>query len=108
MNKKITGDDIKTALLEQAVNKGLTQDYYADLINDYMTMWVVKQRLINDIKERGVNIEYKNGRNQYGIKQNESVVNLTKINSQMLKILDQLGLQGAKVEENGKKKLPKL
>jgi phage terminase, small subunit len=92
---KTKQEQIQSSLLEQLKNKGLNKDFYIDLINDYMALWVVKQNLIKDIKERGVNIEYKNGENQYGTKQNDSVLNLIKTNSQMLKILSELGLKGA-------------
>ena len=93
-----TGEKIQSALLNELENKGIQKEYYIDLINDYMAMWIVKQKLIKDIAERGVTIEYQNGANQKGMKQNDSVLNLTKINNQMLKILSELGLKGAEQE----------
>ena len=97
--KKIGGEDVKEALINELEKRGILNNVYADLINDYMAFWVVKQNLIQDIKTRGVNIEYKNGANQYGTKQNDSVFNLIKTNNQMLKILSDLGLRGA--EQDG-------
>ena len=92
---KISQEQIRNSLLEQLESRGINTSVYIDLINDYMALWVVKQNLIKDISQRGVNIEYKNGENQYGTKQNDSVLNLIKVNNQMLKILSELGLKGA-------------
>lgn len=98
MNEQITQKNIKESLIEQLGEKGISKNFYLDLINDYMALWVVKQNLIKDIASRGVTIEYKNGENQYGTKQNDSVLNLIKTNNQMLKILSELGLKGADQE----------
>lgn len=95
---KITKEQLKNSLIAELEKRGSDTLFYQDLINDYTNLWVVKQSLIKDIAERGVNIEYKNGRNQFGIKQNDSVLNLIKTNAQMLKILSELGLKGADYE----------
>ena len=57
-----------------------------------MEMWNIKNNLIADIKERGVAIEWSNGK-QYGMKKNDSISELNKTNAQMLKILSELGLK---------------
>jgi len=58
-----------------------------------MALWEVKNKLIKDIKEKGVTIKYQNGENQWGYKKNDSVRELTNVNNQMLKLLDALGLK---------------
>lgn len=85
--------EIKTDLIDQNERNGTIGKYYTDLIDDYMDMWITKILLINDIKERGVNFEYNNGGGQTGIKKNESVDQLIKLNAQMLKLLAEIGIK---------------
>lgn len=84
--------------MEQLERKGLTQRYYESLVDDYLEMWDIKNHLIEDIKARGVTVEYNNGGGQTGYKKNDSVPELNKTNGQMLKVLSELGLRGADVK----------
>lgn len=84
---------IKTDLLDQLERNGTVGQYYIDLVNDYMELWDTKKKLIADIKERGVTVKYQNGENQWGYKKNDSVEQLIKVNQQMLKLLDALGIK---------------
>lgn len=90
---------IKSSLLKQLDDNNLKTDFFVDLVNDYMSMWDIKNKLIENIKEMGVSIKYKNGENQYGYKKNDSVRELTTVNNQMLKILKDLGIK-AEVKED--------
>ena len=83
---------IRDDLLEQLELKGLIQESYKNLVEDYMKLWVIKELLNKDIEKRGINIKYDNGGGQKGIKRNESITDITKINTQMLKILKELSL----------------
>lgn len=85
--------EIKTDLLDQLDRNGTVGKQYIDLINDYMDMWVTKSLLVDDIQERGVSVEYNNGGGQCGFKKNDSVDQRIKINVQMLKLLDSLGIK---------------
>ena len=49
--------------------------------------------LIADIKKRGAIVEYNNGGGQKGQKKNDSIDQRIKVNAQMLKILDSLGIK---------------
>jgi phage terminase small subunit len=89
---------IREDIVDQLERKGVYGSHYLGLVNDYMALYEVKEMLIKDIKERGVVIEYQNGREQWGTKKNDSVSELNKTNAQMLKILSELGLRGSKVE----------
>lgn len=89
---------IKKDLLEQLHKRGATQSYYNSLVDDYLSFYDVKNNLIEDIEERGVAIPWNNGGGQCGVKKNDSVAELTKINAQMLKILSELGLRGADIK----------
>ena len=46
--------DIKNDLLDQLERNGVYGNHYIDLVNDYMALWDVKNKLIKDIKEKGV------------------------------------------------------
>lgn len=95
---KVKKTDIKKDLLEQLEKNGTHGSQYLDLVDDYMAFYDIKNKLIADIKKRGVSVEYKNGQNQFGIKKNESINELNKTNAQMLRLLSLLGLDPSNVE----------
>lgn len=82
-------------LLDQLERAGNKNEYYTDLVEDYITMWSTKELLKQDIEERGVRVWYENGGGQCGYKKNESVEQLVKINAQMLKLLSELKITPA-------------
>jgi hypothetical protein len=87
---------IKWALDQQLKEKKLhTHAHYKDLLSDYMSLWDIKNKLIEDIVTRGVSVKYNNGGGQEGFKKNESVSELLKVNQQMLKLLGDLGIRAA-------------
>lgn len=85
--------DIKKDILDELERNGIYGNHYLDLVNDYMSLWEIKNKLLRDIKVRGVNIRYQNGENQWGYKKNDSISELNKISAQMLKILSDLGVK---------------
>lgn len=91
--KKVTKTEIKTDLLDQLDRNGATGKYYIDLVDDYMELYDTKKKLIKDIKDRGVVAKYQNSETQWGHKKNDSVDQLLKVNQQMLKLLDALGIK---------------
>lgn len=91
--------DIKQDLLDQIERRGIVGSHYLDLIEDYINFYDIKIELVKDIKERGVSIKYQHGQNQWGYKKNDSITELTKVNSQMLRILKELGIE-AKNEDS--------
>lgn len=97
-NKKLY-DEIKKDLLKQLDSNGTYGKQYEDLVSDYMELWNIKNNLIADIKERGVAIEWSNGK-QHGMKKNDSISELNKTNAQMLKILSELGLKPVPQEDD--------
>ena len=86
-------NEIKTDLLDQLDRNGNMASYHTDLVNDYMDLWVTKCLLRDDIQKRGVMIKYNNGGNQVGTRKNDSVEQIIKVNTQMLKILADLGIK---------------
>ena len=88
-------DEIRRDLLDQLERNGTCGKYYTDLIEDYMSFWVDKQLLTDDIQARGVVVTYNNGGGQSGKKRNDSIADKIKVNVQMLNILNALGIKPA-------------
>lgn len=82
-------EQLKAANLDTAVNR--------DLVEDYVSLWVIKQWVMIDIRTRGPVIVYNNGGGQSGTRENPSIAYQLKVSSQMLKILKQLGLSGENI-----------
>ena len=95
MNKR---NLIKNDLLNQLKDNGICGHHYQDLVEDYMAMWDIKNKLIENIKKKGVSIRYQNGKNQFGYKKNDSISELNRTNRQMLTILNDLGLKAADIK----------
>src|SRR5690554_4774457 len=93
-----TKELIKQDLLNQLEENGVKGEQYKDLINDYIEMWEIKNKLIKDIKDRGVSIKWQNSETSFGYKKNDSISEALKTNGQMLKILHQLGLSPSQFE----------
>lgn len=95
--KQIKRNEIESALLKQAKSAGMTEKFYTALIDDYMTMWDTEQKLKEDIEERGVKVTAVMANGSTNVKKNDSVDQYTKVNMQMLKLLQQL-----RIEPSGK------
>ena len=107
MNYKSTKKykDIKNSLLQQLIENGNDTPFFRDLVDDYMALYVTKEMLIEDIYERGVIQRYQHGANQGGVQDNKSIKQLTSVNLQMLKLLNQLGIKAnVPKEEKAKEK----
>ena len=85
--------EIRASLIAQLEEGGNNTPFFIGLVDDYMKLYVIKNELADDIEERGVVCFYKNGKDQYGYKRNDSVGELNKVSAQMLKILNQLKIQ---------------
>ncbi len=87
--------------IEKAINKQMKEKqldahaHYKDLVKDYLSLWDIKNQLIEDIEERGVSVFWSNGGGQQGYKKNESISELLKVNKQMLTILYDLGIRAS-------------
>ena len=74
---------------------------FNDQINDYMTMWDLKEKLKDDIEEHGLRMKYLTANGGYAEKDNPSVKQLPMINKQMLMLLKQLDISTDKVAKDG-------
>lgn len=90
--------EIKKDLLDQLDRNGIYGKQFKDLVEDYMSLWIVKNLLIEDINIRGVSVIYNHGGGQKGYKKNDSINELNKTNAQMLKLLNELGLKATVVD----------
>ena len=93
MKQSMTQSKVKESLLEQLKLQNKTGKFYQDLVNDYMTYWNLKKKLIKDIKEKGLRYKTVNGNGIETEKPNESIQNLQKTTVTMLKILSDLNLR---------------
>lgn len=91
---------IRKELLSHLEKKNAKTETNIDLVNDYMSLWEIKNKLIADIEKRGVQVETFNSSGNTVYKKNDSVTELLKTNSQMLKILSDLGLTASMSEGN--------
>lgn len=90
---------IELAIIKQLKSKQVYKfAHYQDLVNDYMKFWDFKNMLQEDIELRGVSVEWNNGGGQKGYKKNDSISELLKVNTQMLKILFDLGVRASDLE----------
>ena len=90
-----TYQEIKKDLIDQLERNGTVGKYYYDLIDDYMSFWVDKCLLVEDIQKRGVVVTYNNGGGQSGKKRNDSIADKIKVNVQMINILNAIGIKPA-------------
>lgn len=84
---------IKEDLLLQLQSINKIGKFYTDMVDDYIYFYQLKRKLQTDIRKKGLRYEQTNGNGILVEKPNESILNLTKINTQMLKILNDLGLK---------------
>lgn len=92
---------VKRSLEKQLEAKGADIDMFNDQINDYMTMWDLKEKLKDDIEENGLRMKYLTANGGYAEKDNPSVKQLPLINKQMLMLLKQLDISTDKVVKDG-------
>ncbi|WP_430508354.1 P27 family phage terminase small subunit [Rossellomorea marisflavi] len=81
---------IEADLLNQLKERDIGGEHFLDLIQDYLSMWDLKNKLIDDIEEEGTKIA-----GMHGPKSNPAIGDLNKTNAQMLKILSELGLKAS-------------
>lgn len=93
-------DELRSDLLADLKNRGLTEAFFTDKVEEYMQLWDIAQYLQDDIEQRGVYLEYKHGANQSGTTENKSLASRVKVSSQMLSIWIALGFRD-RAKDNG-------
>lgn len=97
----MTKTEIEKSLVQQLMNQGKTDKFYLDLVSDYVYYYSLKRKLQADINKNGIRYWTTNGNGVKTEKQNESVVNLQKTTTIMLKILSDLNLKEPTAEPTG-------
>lgn len=89
---------IEKDLNKQLKANGKTVNYHKDLVQDYLSLWDLKNKLLEDIKVTGIKVT-----GMHGPKSNPSIGDLHKTNDRMIKILEALNLNEPKVESGDSK-----
>ncbi len=98
-NKLTAGQTkIRECLENNLKTRNVKGEYYQDLIEDYMYMLVLKDRLQKDIDENGVRITTYNAKGLPVEKKNDSYDLLLKYNKQMISLLEYLGINPKEIE----------
>lgn len=88
-------EKIKHDLIDQLDRNGTYGEHYLNLIDDYINLWTIKNKLIRDGKKNPYT-EWRNSESSYGRKKNDSIDQAVKVNMQMMKILGFLGIKPKK------------
>lgn len=100
---KQLGGDLRPAIQQGLLDRLREQQndgpYFLNLVDDYMAFWDIKNGLIQDVQKRGVMVKWENGEKQSGHKKNDSISELIRVNTQMMKILQQLNIKAAMLQE---------
>lgn len=86
---------IEKDLNNQLKDKWITGNHYTDMVQDYLALWDIKNKLIDDIKEYGIKVS-----GMHGPKSNPAINDLNKTNAQMLKILSEIGLKASSEQKD--------
>jgi len=84
---------IKEDLQAQLISQGKFGKHFDDMIEDYLYLVDLKERLKKDINDNGIRYKSTGGNGFTTYKPNESCERLLKTNAQMLKILQDLDLK---------------
>lgn len=82
---------MKSSLLEKLVEHGLDDPIWRDKIDEYMSFWVLRRQLSDDVAARGLYVTDERGR----ISENRSVSLDIQASRQMLAIMQAIGIKGA-------------
>lgn len=100
--------EVKKSLMEQLKAKGADVEVFTDQVNDYMSMWDLKESLKDDIAENGLRLYYNTSNGGKAEKDNPSVKQITVVNKQMLMLLKQMDISTDKAVKDGGDSLDEL
>lgn len=90
---------IRTDLTNQLLEQNRFGKHFEDMIEDYIYLVKLKETLQDDIDKKGIRYTVQTGNGFKQKKPNESVVNILKVNNQMLKILQDLDLKAPELPD---------
>ena len=80
---------LKQAMLDNLASRGLDEEVYTDKVTEYMDFWVLRQKLDEDITQRGLTVTDDRGRQT----ENRSVSLKVQVSKQMLALFNALGFK---------------
>ncbi len=83
--------EIEKNLLEQLVMRDADLELYRDMVQDYMTLWDLKEQLKQDVRDKGLRCEYATSTGSVE-RDNPSAKQLPVVNREMRAIIRDLGL----------------
>lgn len=89
---------LRTGLLKQLERDGKTEEYWYDLVLDYLAFWEIKEKLKTEIERNGAMVTTINGSQRFR-KTNEAVKELPRIHKRMTEILAVLDIKPIDAEE---------
>ena len=98
--KKVTRKELEKSFDEYIKINGLKDKALIDQMNQYLSLYDVKEELTRDIEKNGVSYTEPNTAGKSIIKDNKSVDKLLKVNTQMLKILEHLNIKPSELESD--------
>lgn len=99
--KKQEKVDIENDIKRQLDNLSKFGKFYDDLVNEYIYLITVREKLKTDIRKKGVRYTFTNGNGKEQEKPNESIANLIKVEQIMLKIVNDLGINQSLLKPPG-------
>lgn len=90
---------IRTDLTNQLLEQNRFGKQFEDMVEDYIFLVKLKENLQKDIDKKGIRYTVQTGNGFKQQKPNESVVNILKVNNQMLKILQDLDLKAPELPD---------
>jgi len=101
--KEITDkkEAIKEDLRKQLMSQGKFGKHFDDMIEDYLYLVELKEKLKDDINNNGIRYKSTGGNGFTTYKPNESCERILKTNAEMLKILQELDLKSPDENNNG-------
>ena len=99
-NPENTRKKIEKDLREQVKARGADIELYRDLIQDYLSLWDLKESLKQDIIDNGLRCEYSTATGTVE-RDNPSAKQLPIVNRQMLATLRELGISTGEILNDG-------
>lgn len=93
IRRKKVYKEIKQSLIDQLIRSGNDKQYFLDLVDDYMALYIEKELCKRDIEERGINIRSIGSAGQEKIGKNDSIDTKIKLHGRMLDILEKLKIK---------------
>lgn len=84
--------ELRDQMLDDLREAGLWTAYFREKVDRYMGLWCIARELEQDLRDRGLRVEYRNG-SQHGETENKSMDRLMKVYDRMDELHRELGYQ---------------